>query len=164
MRLSIGLSAPLPDSDLLSHSYSLQPIGPLARFSRAYDYLRSHVIKHETSQLSAQSKHEESPSDEHQVSIGLLLARDGEWIRIAAVTIGSAAETVGINRGDAIVAINGQSTSGKSLSWCYQQLSGEEGSVVEVSVYAETGDQIDYRVIRTRVNVPYVVMLSRPLV
>lgn len=130
---------------------------PLARFSQVYEQLRDNAAK-PLIKPEAQPQHgEQSATD--QVDIGLLLTKSGDWIRIAAVMAGSAAEAAGINRGDAVIAINGRATAGMSLSWCYQQLSGAEGTLVEVSANNETGAVVDYRVVRSRVRTPQVVML-----
>lgn len=128
---------------------------PLRRFSRTYEYL----LDHPAHPLLKESRQDEHPVATDRVDVGVLLVRSGEWIRIAAVTAGSAAETAGLNRGDAIIAIDGQTTAGMSLSWCYQRLSGEAGTVVEVTVNTEEGEVVDYRVVRIPVHTPYVVML-----
>lgn len=133
------------------------PDDPLARFSQVYEQLRDHAAR-PLVKPEAQPQHGEQAATD-QVDIGLLLTKSGEWIRIAAVMAGSAAEAAGMNRGDAIIAINGQATAGMPVSWCYQQLSGAEGTVVEVSVNSEEGEVVDYRVVRSRVRTPHVVML-----
>jgi len=134
------------------------PEDPLLRFSQVYGYLLDHsaqpLVKPEMP-----SRHDEQSDTTDQVDVGLHLTKSGDWIRISAVVIGSAAESAGLNRGDAIIAIDGQSTTGMSLSWCYQRLSGMEGTVVEVTVNSEEGDVIDYRIVRIPVHTPYVAML-----
>ncbi len=157
--------APLSDAELLPYSpNSVSDVvaerDPLSRFDSIYGYLWKHLTIHPVNApvpLAADKK----TITTTQIDIGLLLTKSGEWIRIAAVTIGSAAEGAGLNRGDAIIAIDGQPTEGKSLSWCYQQLNGTVGSVVEISVNTEEGSVIDYRITRTRVRAPTIVMLEK---
>lgn len=131
---------------------------PLYRFAQVYQQL----MHRQPPQLVVESPvvpQPAEPAGNHQVGIGVTLALDGEWIRVAVVRQESAAEAAGINRGDAIIAINGLATAGHTLTWCYQQLNGVAGSVVEVSVNTEDGEVIDYRVVRSPVYVPNIVML-----
>ena len=145
--------APLPEAEAA-------PEDPLSRFSRVYEYLLDHSTK-PLIRSEAQPQHNEQVATD-QVDIGVLLFKSGEWIRITSVIPGSVAEAAGMNRGDAIIAINGRSTAGMSLSWCYQQLSGVEGTTVEVSVNTEEGDVVDYRIVRARIYTPHIVMLPLP--
>jgi C-terminal processing protease CtpA/Prc len=145
--------APLPDADAA-------PDDPLSRFSRVYEYLLDHSAKPLVRSEVWPQHNEQAATD--QVDIGVLLFKSGEWIRITTVIPGSAAEAAGMNRGDAIIAINGRPTAGMSVSWCYQQLSGAEGTVVEVSVNTEEGEVVDYRIVRTPLRTPHIVMLMLP--
>lgn len=145
------------------HSAATQlPEPPLARFSQVYDSLLQHQPPQRLTAAPQGDGSEQQVATAGQVDIGLLLVKNDEWIRIAAVAIDSAAEAAGLNRGDAIIAIDGHATAGMSLSWCYQQLRGAEGTVVEVSVNSEAGAVVDYRIVRARVRTPHVVMLRLP--
>lgn len=155
--------APLSDAELIANSPAPRPDAPLAdpllRFALTHGYLLKHAAPPSPSAV-VRPGDAKQPGATDRVDIGVVLAKSGEWIRIAAVTIGSAAEAAGLNRGDAIIAINGHATAGRSLSWCYQQLTGTEGSLVEVTVNTEAGAVVDYRIIRAKVHTPYIVMLK----
>lgn len=155
------------DVELLAHADdSLPPpdlADPLLRFTLTYGYLMNHypppVVNHAT---GAEPDGDGAGGSSDHVDIGVTLAHDGEWIRIASVAIDSVAERAGLNRGDGIMAIDGRSTSGMSLSWCYQQLSGAAGSIVEVRVNTEEGAVVDVRIVRSRLYLPTVVRLYAP--
>lgn len=131
---------------------------PLYRFAQVYQQLMHRPpAPAESAQAAAPQPVE--PVDNHQVGIGVTLVIDGEWIRVLSVKPESSAEAVGINRGDAIIAINGIVTAGHTLAWCYHQLNGAAGSTVEVTVTTEEGEEVDYRVVRMPLHLPKVVML-----
>ncbi len=157
--------APLSDAELQARlpatALNAEVIDPLARFSLTYDYLTGHIPESPVNIGSAPPQNSE-PEANDQTDIGVTLAHDGEWIRIATVAIDSAAELAGLNRGDGIIAIDGQPTDAMSLSWCYQQLSGAVGTIVEVTVHTEQGSVIDVQVVRIKPYLPTIVWLSRP--
>ncbi len=154
--------APLSDAELRTRAPAIllnaDVMDPLSRFSLTYDYLARHMPKPPVNTVSAPQQNNE-PELIDQVDIGVTLAQDGEWIRIAAVAIGSAAELAGLNRGDGIIAINGQSTTAMSLPWCYQQLSGAAGTIVEVTVNTEEGAVFDVQIMRINPGIPIIVRL-----
>lgn len=131
---------------------------PLDRFTRVYESLRDH--RPPKAMMAAEPPHgAESPVPD-RIGIGLVLIEENKWIRIGTVEIGSAAEAAGLDRGAALIAIDGQATAGQPLSWCYQRLSGAPGSVVEVSVRTEAGEELDYRVVRRPNRAPAVAMAA----
>ncbi len=156
---------PLSEAELMVQGGVVDPVfdpaDPLFRFSLTYSYLLNHYpppVVH----VAPVPQPEVVLESSEQVGIGITLAHDGEWIRIASVVIDSAAERVGLNRGDGIIAIDGHPTAGKSLAWCYQQLTGAVGSKVKVKVNTEEGTVIDYQITRIRPYIPIIVWLGLP--
>ena len=79
------------------------------------------------------------PSNSSYVGVGLTLEQYGQEIRVAAVTEGGSAAKAGIQAGDILVSISGQSTHGMALEQASTLLRGEEGTPVTVSVRRSSG-------------------------
>ena len=79
------------------------------------------------------------PSNSSYVGVGLTLEQYGQEIRVAAVTEGGSAAKAGIQAGDILISISGQSTHGMALEQASTLLRGEEGTPVTVSVRRSSG-------------------------
>lgn len=78
--------------------------------------------------------------------------RDGEVV-IATPFKDSPAEKAGIRAGDVIIAVDGQSTSGMSLSQVVCRIRGRSGDKVTISVRHDSGSTEDITLVRGRIVV-----------
>jgi carboxyl-terminal processing protease len=86
--------------------------------------------------------------------------KDGHPL-IAKVMKGAPAELAGIRAGDALVAIDGQSTKNQSLEWLITHVRGQNDTAVKLTVRRQ-GQDIDISVKRGTVNVPAVTTQMLP--
>ena len=90
------------------------------------------------------------------VGLGIELKADQDTLRIVKVIPGGPAETAGMQAGDVIVGVDGQSTSAISADAAADLLKGAEGSVVDVALRSSDDAVRVVRVTRQRVDVPCV--------
>ena len=96
--------------------------------------------------------------------IGSLIQKQGDDIVITEPYEGFPAQTAGLKPGDRIIAIDGESTLGKSSSDVSEKLKGSPGTSLVISVIPY-GDSIamDYEITRMKIkfpNIPYFGMLQ----
>ncbi len=90
--------------------------------------------------------------------IGLGVSEVKQGLRVAQVYAGSPAKRAGIEVGDKIVAVNGESIAGVSSTESSNRIKGPPGTSVEITVVdAETGKRRDLEVERANVRIPAVV-------
>lgn len=90
--------------------------------------------------------------------IGLGVNEDKQGLRVAQVYRGSPAARAGIETGDKIVAVDGESIAGVSSTESSNRIKGPPGTSVEITVLdAETGKRRDIEVERANVRIPAVV-------
>ncbi len=91
-----------------------------------------------------------SDSDGSYVGIGVAVEQDTETLAITALTVysGSPAEGAGMQSGDILKAVDGKDISGEILSDVVDQIRGEEGSEVTVTVLRD-GETLDLTMTRT---------------
>jgi carboxyl-terminal processing protease len=90
--------------------------------------------------------------------IGLGVNETKRGLRVAQVYDGSPAQKAGIDVGDQIVAVNGESIAGVSSTESSNRIKGPPGTTVEITVVdAKTGKRRDLEVERANVRIPAVV-------
>jgi carboxyl-terminal processing protease len=90
--------------------------------------------------------------------IGLGVNEIKQGLRVAQVYKGSPAQRAGIDVGDQIVAVNGESLAGVSATESSNRIKGPPGTSVEITVVdAKTGKRRDIEVERANVRIPAVV-------
>jgi len=90
------------------------------------------------------------------VGLGVELKADGQGLMIVNVIRNSPADKGGLRSGDRIVAVDGQSTAGKTTDVAADMLKGVDGSVVVVDVMDGDSMLRSVRMVRERVDVPSV--------
>jgi len=89
--------------------------------------------------------------------IGAELGKNGDdQIIIVAPLAGYPAEKAGLKPQDIIANINGQSTSGISLSSAVRQIRGEEGTTVKLTIVRNSDQPFDVSIVRQKINLPSV--------
>jgi len=104
-----------------------------------------------------QAKAEQSALDQNVVGIGVLLGeKDGQTV-VVSVVPNSPAQQAGLKAGDQIVTVNGQTTQGLTPDQLVQQVRGDEGSQVMVTVERpSTGERLDFNITRQKIKFPSV--------
>jgi len=102
-----------------------------------------------------QAQAEQNALDQNVVGIGVLLGeKDGQSV-IVSVVPGSPAEAAGLKAGDVITAINGQSTVGTPPDQLVDEVRGDAGSQVTVTVQRPaTGETLDFTITRAQIKFP----------
>ena len=90
------------------------------------------------------------------VGLGIELKAEEDALLIANVIPNGPADRAGILAGERIVAVNGTSTKEVSTDRAADMLKGEQGTYVEVTMLATSGDMRRLNVRRERVEVPSV--------
>ena len=90
------------------------------------------------------------------VGLGIELKADPDALRIVKVIPGGPAEQAGMQAGEVIIGVDGQSTAAISTDAAADLLKGVEGSVVEVALRGDDANSRVVRVTRRRVDVPCV--------
>ncbi|MBC8536667.1 S41 family peptidase [Feifania hominis] len=81
--------------------------------------------------------------------VGLTITLDGESVLISEVTAGGPAAIAGIEAGDYLLAIDGQTVSGLALTTISDLARGEEGSSVTYSIHRpSTGENLSFTMTR----------------
>ena len=87
--------------------------------------------------------------------------RNGQIIVVAPIP-GTPAEKAGIKAGDAILAVNGESTAGLSIEEVVLRIRGQQGTSVTVTIRHEGETQtVDLAIVRAVIDVPSVVSEMR---
>ena len=102
-----------------------------------------------TIELTPTPAGEDSKTELTGIGAGLAATKGG--FEVVNVLDGGGAERVGIVRGDIIVAIDGTPAKTLELSTLVEQIRGEEGSVVRLTVQRADGSQVELAVVRRRV-------------
>jgi carboxyl-terminal processing protease len=102
-----------------------------------------------------QAQAEQNALDQNVVGIGVLLGeKDGQSV-IVSVVPGSPAEAAGLKAGDVITAVNGQSTVGVPPDQLVDEVRGDVGSQVTVSIQRpSTGESLDFTITRAQIKFP----------
>ena len=100
---------------------------------------------------------EQNALDQNVVGIGVLLGEKDNQSIIVSVVPGSPAEAAGLKAGDVIVAVNGKSTVGVPPDQLVDEVRGDEGSQVTVTIQRpSTGEQLDFTITRAQIKFPAV--------
>jgi len=83
--------------------------------------------------------------------IGVVIQKDGEYVKINKVLEGGSAEEVGLCEGDLISRVNGEDMKGKSIDYVQAKVVGELNTEVEVTVL-RGGLENTYTLTRRQVN------------
>lgn len=102
-----------------------------------------------------QAQAEQNALDQNVVGIGVVLGeKDGQSV-VVSVVPGSPAEGAGLKAGDVITAVNGQSTVGLPPDQLVDQVRGDAGSQVTVTVVRpSTGETLDFTMTREQIQFP----------
>lgn len=99
--------------------------------------------------------------------IGAMIQKQGDWVVISEPYQGFPAQKSGLQAGDEIRAIDGDSARGKTTSAVSEKLKGTPGTTVEVTVRHFGADKdTTYNIVREKVkipNVPYYGMVSNDI-
>jgi carboxyl-terminal processing protease len=87
------------------------------------------------------------------VGIGVQLENKKDEVLVAAPIEGSPAEEAGIEAGDVVVAVDGESVRGKDISEVIQKVRGPEGSQVRLTVLRD-GEERVFDLERAEIEVP----------
>ena len=87
------------------------------------------------------------------IGITVQVREDGEGIDVTQVTAGGPAQEAGILAGDVLIAVEGQSIAGKTLSEVSAQIKGEAGTEVKLTVLRE-GQELEFSVERRKIETP----------
>jgi len=93
--------------------------------------------------------------EQQYVGIGIRLEQDANGVYAVEVFPESPAEEAGILFGDYIVAVNGQSTAGKTTSEIVSMIAGEENTTVMVTI-SRSGKESTYTLTRRSIQIPTV--------
>ena len=104
----------------------------------------------------------EQQSGEYQ-GIGAYVNQEGDLIVIVAPIEGSPAEAAGIEAGDIILAVDGVPTDGKTSAEVAQEIRGEPGTDVTITVrHLDQEEEVDITVTRGEIKVPAVTWTMLP--
>ncbi len=84
--------------------------------------------------------------------IGVYLVKEGKKVKVSRVIENSPAWEVGIEKGDSIIAVNGQVIKDYSFEEVIRSLSGEEGTIVELKIDRQ-GKNLEYSIQRGEILV-----------
>ena len=87
------------------------------------------------------------------IGITVQVREDGEGIDVTQVTAGGPAQEAGILAGDVLIAVEGQSIAGKTLTEVSAQIKGEAGTEVKLTVLRE-GQELEFSVERRKIETP----------
>jgi carboxyl-terminal processing protease len=90
------------------------------------------------------------------VGLGIELKAEGESLNVMNVIEGSPAQRAGMQAGDVIIAVDGKTTAAVTTDKAADMLKGTEGTTVDVTLRAPSGEVRTLRVRRERVEVPSV--------
>ena len=88
-----------------------------------------------------------------QVDTGVRLEDRGDEVVILTPINGSPAEEAGIESGDVLIAVNGQSVQGEDITAITERLKGPEGSLVGLTVL-RNGEAHEFSIERVELEVP----------
>lgn len=83
--------------------------------------------------------------------IGVIIQKEGDYVKIMRVLDDGAAKAVGIAEGDLISGVDGESMKGKSIDDVQEAIVGELGTMVSVTVL-RNGEEYTYNLERSAVN------------
>ena len=87
------------------------------------------------------------------VGIGVRLEDKGDEVVVLAPIEGSPAEEAGIESGDVVIAVDGESVRGKDIVEVTEELEGPEGKRAELAVLRD-GEEREFSVKRDEIDVP----------
>ena len=88
----------------------------------------------------------------HYGGLGIEISAEDGLIKVIAPIDNSPAERMGIRAGDLIVEINGSSVRGLALPRAIEQLRGEKGSSIDLSVFRDGEDELlKFNIIRDKI-------------
>ena len=88
-----------------------------------------------------------------QVETGVRLENRGDEVAVLTLISGSPAEEAGIESGDILTAVNGQSVRGEDITAVTERLRGPEGSLVGLTVL-RNGEEHEFSIQRVELEVP----------
>lgn len=112
------------------------------RFS---DYFSPEALAHFNEEISG-----------HFSGIGLTVSQVRQGLRVDSVFPGSPAEKVGIDPGDLIVSVDGDSIAGESSDASTEKIKGPEGSEVTIGVKSGDSKVRELKVTRAQISLPVV--------
>ena len=83
--------------------------------------------------------------------IGVVIQKDGEYVKINSVIEGGSAKEAGLCEGDLISHVNGEDMKDKSIDYVQSKVIGELNTEVEITILRE-GQALTYTLIRRQVN------------
>ena len=96
--------------------------------------------------------------------IGAELGEKGKQIVVVSPIDGSPAKKAGIKPGDAIVAVNGQSTSGWTINQAVEKIRGPKGTEVKLGILHKSDQKpVDVKIVRDTIKVNSLTSWTKPI-
>lgn len=132
--MDVGLELTAQKGGAYADEYLAGNIGGavLKRFNVIFDYSRNEMIL---------EPHAGTGIPDAEDKSGLWINRDGEMLRIAAVSPGSAAEEAGLREGDGILSVNGKPVNEIRLSELRESFRESAAGTVFTLVFVQDGEQ-----------------------
>jgi carboxyl-terminal processing protease len=119
------------------------------------DHLKRRYHDHFSSYFTP-TEYREFNQGSHLSGIGVAVTEVPEGLRVSTVYKHTPARQAGLQHGDLITAVNGQSIAGKSSDVTTSEIRGPAGTTVALTVKSPGGAARDVTVTRREVNIPQV--------
>lgn len=89
------------------------------------------------------------------VGVGITVSFERtDGLLVVSVVLGSPAEEAGIRAGDVVIAVEGELLAGKDMEAVSEQIKGEEGTEVTLTILSEDGTSRDVTCMRKKLTTP----------
>ncbi len=124
--------------------------------SAAIDGMLSRLDPHSDYLPAQQYKQLDESANGHYIGIGVNVGISDRKIVIRRVIVPSPADSAGINPGDIVTAIDNQPVKGRHLQTAIDEIQGDPGTTVSLSILTPEGETREVEVVRDYVKVPTV--------
>ena len=87
------------------------------------------------------------------VGVGVELEQEGRRVLVSSPLAGSPAEEAGVERGDVLMEVGGESVAGTGLEGVIERIKGPEGSAVDLAV-SRDGRERAFTLVRSEIDAP----------
>jgi carboxyl-terminal processing protease len=124
--------------------------------SAAIDGMLSRLDPHSDYLPAQQYKQLDESANGHYIGIGVNVGISDRKIVIRRVIVPSPADSAGINPGDIVTAIDNRPVKGRHLQTAIDEIQGDPGTTVSLSILTPEGETREVEVVRDYVKVPTV--------